>query len=74
MKTIHTLPALPPDWRWRRSCDGCWEHCDPETAGALTDLAAIFANITITFGTPPAGSTVWDPQSLDWARYQPETP
>lgn len=70
MKTITELPAIPEGWRW---CEGPrgWVPLNPALCVAATWLAAAM-NRDPGFGTPPAGSIVWDARSIEYVLYQPE--
>ena len=70
MKTLSTLPTIPEGWRWVQGPQG-WVPLNPALCAAIAWLAAPL-NRDPGFGTPPAGSTVWGPQALDFALYQPE--
>lgn len=73
MKTITALPEIPASWAWVRGHLGRWQSVGPHTKAALDDAAVYLKTTPLACGTPPAGSTVWDPQALDWALYQPES-
>jgi hypothetical protein len=70
MKTITELPTIPEGWRW---CEGPrgWTPMNPALCAAVTWLAAAM-NRDPGFGTPPAGSIVWDARSIEYVIYQPE--
>jgi hypothetical protein len=70
MKTIDALPEIPEGWAWVQGPQG-WVLLNPALCAAVAWLAEQSGQEP-GFGTPLTGSTVWDPQALDWARYQPE--